>query len=234
MPTERCKVTGSMKWDAAKIEDHVQGAAELGSELGIDPSRPLIVAGSTGPDEEALLHEACPPGVQLLCAPRKPERFNEAAAALGDGLIRRTQRRIGPVKSDRFLLDTIGELRKAYALATVVVVGRSFGALYGSDPIEPVALGKPVVIGRSVSDFATVVSAFVGSGGIVQADSQTLAGVLADLLANPERCRAMAEAGRRCILGQQGASERHAQLLLGELKPSAHSGKPGHKRASGK
>ncbi len=234
VPTERCKVTGSMKWDAAKIEDHVQGAAELGSELGIDPSRPLIVAGSTGPDEEALLHEACPPGVQLLCAPRKPERFNEAAAALGDGLIRRTQRRIGPVKSDRFLLDTIGELRKAYALATVVVVGRSFGALYGSDPIEPVALGKPVVIGRSVSDFATVVSAFVGSGGIVQADSQTLAGVLADLLANPERCRAMAEAGQRCILGQQGASERHARLLLGELNPSVRSGKPGHKRASGK
>jgi len=41
-----------------------------------------------------------------------------------------------------FLLDTIGELRKAYALAEVVVVGRSFGDLYGSDPIEPIALGR--------------------------------------------------------------------------------------------
>ncbi len=92
---DRVSVTGSVKWDNAKVEDDVPGAAQLAAELGIDRARPLIVAGSTGPTpdggEEAMLHAACPPGVQLLCAPRKPERFDEAAAAL-PGCVRRSQR----------------------------------------------------------------------------------------------------------------------------------------------
>jgi 3-deoxy-D-manno-octulosonic-acid transferase len=132
LPAERCEITGSMKWDAATIEDRVEGAHALAAELGIDFSKPLVVAGSTGPGEEALLHRACPPGVQLLCAPRKPERFDEATAAMGPGAVRRTalkaQGRPAAKGTERFELDTIGELRRAYALATVVVVGRSLGS----------------------------------------------------------------------------------------------------------
>jgi 3-deoxy-D-manno-octulosonic-acid transferase len=97
-----CLITGSMKWDAARIEDSVLGADELAAELGLSRGTnapPLIVAGSTGPGEEALLHAAVSQlekelgPIQLLCAPRKPERFNEAAQALGPTVIRRTQRR---------------------------------------------------------------------------------------------------------------------------------------------
>ncbi|MGA1266669.1 MAG: hypothetical protein ACO32J_05770, partial [Phycisphaerales bacterium] len=72
-PADRVQVTGTMKWDTAEIADAVRGSAELAAELGVDPQRPLVVAGSTAPGEEALLHAAVPPGVQLLCAPRKPE-----------------------------------------------------------------------------------------------------------------------------------------------------------------
>src|SRR5947209_13953208 len=86
-----------MKWDAATISGEgtsglIPGAVELADEMGIDRARPLIVAGSTGPGEEELLHRACPKEAQLLCAPRKPERFDEAAAAM-PGCVRRTQRR---------------------------------------------------------------------------------------------------------------------------------------------
>lgn len=220
---ERCVVTGSMKWDAAKIEDSVAGAEELAGALGIDRSRPLIVAGSTGPGEEELLHSACPPGVQLLCAPRKPERFDEAAAAL-PGCVRRTATTAGSPGAaghraaagsrDRFLLDTIGELRTAYALADVVVVGRSFLTLYGSDPIEPIALGKPTVIGPRVSDFQTIVESFDSAGGIVRATPEDLGGTLAALTTDAERRRDLAARGRACILANQGATRRHADLLL--------------------
>ncbi len=214
VPADRCTVTGTMKWDASTIADSVPGSAELAHELGIDPSKPLIVAGSTGPGEEELLHKACPTDVQLLCAPRKPERFDEAASAL-PGCVRRSRKQLVPVGStNRFLLDTIGELRRAYALANVVVVGRSFGKQHGSDPIEPISLGKPTVIGPAYGDFETTVRAFLDAQGIVTCTSEELGRVLSQLLRNPEGSSALAERGRECIRGQQGASQRHADLLL--------------------
>ena len=42
------------------------------------------------------------------------------------------------------MLDTIGELVRAYQLATVVFVGGSFGRRGGQNILEPAACGKPV------------------------------------------------------------------------------------------
>jgi 3-deoxy-D-manno-octulosonic-acid transferase len=210
-----CLLTGSMKWDAARVVDEVEGAEALAATMGIDRGRALIVAGSTGPGEEALLHEACPSGVQLLCAPRKPERFDEAAEAM-PGCVRRSAGVAGR-DADRYLLDTIGELRAAYSLADVVVVGRSFGDQFGSDPIEPIALGKATVIGPAVSDFARIVETFEAAGGIVRTTREALGAVLDELVADDDRRRRLGEAGRACVRAQQGASARHAELLLSLL-----------------
>lgn len=220
-PADRVRVTGSMKWDSVPpAPAAVEGAAELGQQLGVDRNRPLIVAGSTGPDEEALLHAACPPGAQLLCAPRRPERFEDAARAL-PGCVRLTHVRAGTASpgsaTGRFLLDTIGDLRKAYALADVVVVGRSFGMLHGSDPIEPASLAKPVVIGPAVADFAQVVGALERHRGICRAEAATLPGVLANLLADDGKREALVRGAMECIAAEAGATARHQELLTGLL-----------------
>ncbi|MFN9132523.1 MAG: 3-deoxy-D-manno-octulosonic acid transferase [Phycisphaerales bacterium] len=215
VPPERCRITGSMKWDAATLAEpgaNVPGSEALAGALGIDRARPLVVAGSTGPDEESLLHTAMPPGVQLLCAPRKPERFDEAARAM-PGCVRRSSTDQGSPASGRFLLDTIGELRAAYALADLVVVGRSFGRLFGSDPIEPVALGKPTIIGPRFGDFALIVDALRADNAIRVVDAVDLASTVASLLAAPDVRAAMAAAGRACIIRNRGATARHAELL---------------------
>ena len=242
----RLRITGSMKWDSVSLEDSVPGAAELAASLGIDRSKPLIVAGSTGPmpgpsveslyhanrhkfvagsvrnaarlGEEGMLHALCPEGAQLLCAPRRPERFEEAFAAMGGSgrCARRTAVRdtAHHGHADRFLLDTIGELRAAYSLADIAVIGRSFGDLHGSDPIEPLALGKATVIGARYSDFESIVDAFRTAGAIQVAQPGELGRVLSELLADPARRAAMGEAGRRCVRENQGATARHAQMLL--------------------
>lgn len=228
-------LTGSMKWDSARIEDQVQGADKLAAELGIDPHRPLIVAGSTGPGEEALLLKACPPQAQLLCAPRKPDRFDEAAAAL-PGCIRRSQPQPLPRPPDSarrlFLLDSIGELRQAYSLATVAVIGRSFGTLYGSDPIEAIALGKATVIGPAVADFAQIVGVFERAGGILKTDPAALGTTLTELLADPPRRAQLGGHGRECIRQEQGASERHAALLLDLCASARQSPAPDIQRSA--
>ncbi len=237
-PEERVAVLDTMKWDTAKIEpaEAVAGADELARELGIDRGRPLVVAGSTAPGEERLLIEGLrgvmeTEGAQLLLAPRKPEWFDEVArvcAGLGVGCVRRTEHTGQPTDEVRrlqerggeirvFLLDTIGELRRAYALADVCVVGRSFtGALYGSDPMEPVGLGKPTLIGPWHSDFAEVVAALEKAGGLVVTDDPC--GAVRELLHNRAVCDELAAAGVEVIRSRQGSTRKHAEMVLNVLE----------------
>ncbi|MEQ9095537.1 MAG: glycosyltransferase N-terminal domain-containing protein [Phycisphaerales bacterium] len=218
VPAERVRVTGSLKWDSAPDPypgDVSDRAAGLAAAMGIDRSRPVLVAGSTGPGEEALLDAACPDGVQLVCAPRKPERFDEAAAAL-PGCVRRSA---GVASGgDRFLLDTLGELGAAYELADVVVVGRSFGPVdgpvQGSDPMEPAALGRPVVTGPAHANFATVVGVLGAAGALRVVDAAGLRGVIEDLFGDGGVRDSMSAAALQCVAEQRGASERQASMLL--------------------
>jgi 3-deoxy-D-manno-octulosonic-acid transferase len=204
-------VTGTMKWDTAEPADVAEGAEALAEAMGIDRTRPLVVAGSTAPGEHELLVEAVADGVQLLCAPRKPEWFDQAAAAM-PGCARRSKGDRGSA-TGRFLLDTIGELRSAYALADVVVIGRSFGDLHGSDMMEPVALGAATIVGPAVADFQDTVDALLAGDGLVQTDRDHLAAVIGQLLDDPQRRRGLAENARRVICAQQGATRRNADLI---------------------
>ena len=217
-PRDRIFVTDTMKWDTVKWEEEVFGAAELRAALGIDPDRPLVVAGSTGPGEEKLLLEEKPEGVQLLLVPRKPERFDEVFRLL-PGMVRRSERPDGTggaaggtsSPEDVYLLDTMGELTKAYSLCDVAVVGRSFVPLGGSDPIEAIALGKPTIIGPHYDNFRDVVTAFHEVGGI-RVTKKPMREAKA-ILDNPEVGREMGALGRKTIQDRQGATERNAELL---------------------
>ncbi|MCL4220843.1 MAG: hypothetical protein KJZ65_05700 [Phycisphaerales bacterium] len=218
VPGERCRVTGSMKWDAVDLGKVSRGPGEraraIGEEMGIDRGRLLIVAGSTAEGEEQLVHQACPPGVQLLCAPRHPQRFEEAAAAL-PGCVRRSSGRRGE-GAERFVLDTIGELSAVYELADVVVIGRTFTPLRGSDPTEPVGLGKPTVVGPSMENFESIAATLEASGGIMRTTAAELAGVLRRLVEDRDEREALAKRGVECVRREQGATRRTLDLV-GEL-----------------
>lgn len=207
---DRVRVLDTMKWDTAKIADHVDGAESLATEMGIDRNKALIVAGSTGTGEEKLLIDTCPKDVQLMLVPRKPERFDEVAALSAD-MVRRTAKTPGTGQR-LFLLDTMGELAKAYSLADVVIVGRSFNGWGGSDPIEPVALGKPTLIGPDHHNFADAVAALKAGGGIIVTDKP--GEIVKELLNNPGHRAELAKHGREVILSRQGATKRHADMLL--------------------
>ncbi len=222
MPIDRIRVLDTMKWDTAKMVDHVPGSTALAQAMGINRSRPIVVAGSTGDGEEKQLIETLamwPPGAQLVLVPRKPERF-EAVAQLDRGMVRRSAHPddgrppalASPHERRVFLVDTMGELGKAYALADVAVVGRSFNGWGGSDPIEPIALGKPTLIGPDHANFQDTVAALRGSGGIRV--TETPGQTVLELLKNPAEARKLADAGRAVIRQHQGATDRHVELLM--------------------
>lgn len=209
-------VTGNMKWDSVAIRPGVPGADELARSFGLPREAPLVVAGSTEPGEEVLLREALPEGACLLVAPRKPEWWDGVAANL-PGCVRRSKGERGGDATRYFLLDTIGELSTAYALADAVVMGRSFGRLYGSDPIEPASLGRPVVIGPRVADFREVVEAFKARGGLLQVEADALAPTLGRLLSDAAYREQVAAAGVETIRREQGGTARTAEVLLSML-----------------
>jgi 3-deoxy-D-manno-octulosonic-acid transferase len=214
VPNDRLVVAGSMKWDSADLGVPREASERLASEMGIDRSRPLVVGGSTAPGEHELLVSALEgTGAQLLCAPRRPEWFDGAAESLGPGTVRRSRPGEGDASVGRFVLDTIGELRAAYALADVVVVGRSFGDLSGSDPMEPAALGKPVLIGPAYGDFRDAVETLRKAGGLRIVTPDELAGELGRLLDDEVARTEMGEASARCVREQAGATERHVELI---------------------
>ena len=206
-PAERVRVTDTMKWDTAPSDPPEEAADALRREMRIDPDRPLVVAGSTGPGEERLLLEGKPDGVQLLVAPRKPERFDDVAKLAT--WERRSRPGGGATGSELFLLDSLGELRAAYALADVVVVGRSFNGLGGSDPIEAAALGKPIVMGPDHHNFQHVVDALRVGGGLRVVDDPWPE--VQALLSGDDGLRG--DAAVAVVRGRQGATERNADVV---------------------
>jgi 3-deoxy-D-manno-octulosonic-acid transferase len=233
-PPDRITVTDTMKWDTVTLVDEVEGAQVLRDSMGIDPSKPLVVAGSTGPGEEELLLAGKSEGVQLLLVPRKPERFDEVAR-LTPGMVRRSERPDGatppPGGGEVFLLDTMGELTKAFSLADVAVVGRSFVPLGGSDPIEAIALGKATLMGPHFANFKDVVEGFETAGGIRITDRPME--VAEDLLKSPDSRKAMGEKGREVIRLRKGATGKNAGIVhdllercaAGEFAPKAPGGR---------
>lgn len=219
MGAENVQVVGTMKWDAVEvfgpIPDPSSEAMVLSEELGLDLSKPIVVAGSTAEGEEVLLDRVCPAGAQLVCAPRKVDRFDEAAGVM-PGCTRRSSGESKP--NSRFVLDTIGELSTLYELADVVVIGRSFFGLYGSDPLEPVALGKPVLIGPAYSDFENQVEVLLIEDGIEVVDRDGLGDRIYALLKDPARRVQLGDNARQCVGRHQGASKAHRDLLLNLIR----------------
>lgn len=216
VPGDRVSVVGSMKWDSMFGDHDVAHKAQvITSEMGIDLDRPLIVGASTAPGEDALLDNACPEETQLLCAPRRPEWWADAADALAP-CTRRSEPNTNASRN-RFLLDSIGELGSLYSVADIVVIGRSFGNLHGSDPIEPVARGAAVIMGPAVSDFKFIVKSLLEAEAIIQCEAGELQDVIQKLLDAPDLREAMSEAGRAIIEKNRGATARQADILLNGL-----------------
>ncbi|HOY60375.1 MAG TPA: 3-deoxy-D-manno-octulosonic acid transferase, partial [Verrucomicrobiota bacterium] len=116
------------------------------------------------------------------------------------------------------LVNTTGELKDFYETATVIFVGKSLTAEGGQNPVEPGALGKAMVFGPNMQNFAAIAASFVSNGGARQVrDAAELEQTLDQLLADPA---ARAELGRNAIAvvkANTGAIERTVDMIVQSL-----------------
>jgi len=222
-PRERVHVTGNTKFDALAVSVPEQEDASLRHALALGPER-LWVCGSTHEGEESGLLRVFAvlqkehPDLRLLIAPRYIERA-QRVLGLARSLGLRARLRSEPGGPEPVIvLDTIGELVRAYQLATVVFVGGSFGRRGGQNILEPAACGKPVLFGPRMENFQDSVQVLVGRGGLQVKDPVALLRLMRDLLARPEEIRKLGELAREAVSSVRGASARDARLIA-ELLP---------------
>jgi 3-deoxy-D-manno-octulosonic-acid transferase len=226
--------TGSVKYDGAVGNRDSEKAGQLrGLLFGREPKPgEILVAGSTHAPEEAIVLRtfrrlrARFPALRLILVPRHPDRFEEVARLVestGFAFVRRSQIEAALVDCPPvILLDSVGELGAAWALADIGYVGGTLdGRRGGQSMIEPAGYGVPTVFGPHVWNFRDAAARLVEAGGAVMVKVETeLDGVLARLITDKDERTAMGTAARDLVRRQQGATERTLDVLHGLMGES--------------
>ena len=229
---EAIHVVGSLKFDAARIDDpNPLDIPSLLGQLGVGPESQVLVAGSTHDGEERILAamhlrlKSRFPNLFLVLVPRHHERgaaVGEELRSLGVRFVFRkdlrptTRHAAGSL--DCLLVNTTGELRHFYTRADIVFVGKSLTAQGGQNPIEPAALGKAVVFGPHMENFPDIAPAFVRAGAALQvADEAGLETALTRLLEQADERRTMGQRAQAVVRENQGSIGRTVSMILEAL-----------------
>lgn len=215
-------VTGNLKLDvpAPPADDGRLLALAVATR-----GRPVLIAASTHSGEEEIVldaHHALRnffPSLLTVIVPRHPPR-GPAVAALAEGskaqVKLRSRDELPDETTDIYVADTMGELGLFYRLSPVVLMGGSFVAHGGQNPIEPIKLGAAVAHGPHVFNFKDVYAALDRAGGARQiSDMETLVRQLGQWIANAPVRQTTVDAGQRVVDQLGGALER----TLGALEP---------------
>jgi len=229
---EAVQVVGNLKFDAAHLSErrslNVRG---LLRQLGVADTAPVLVAGSTHDGGEILLADIAArlrqkfPDLFLVLVPRHFERAKDLGQKLrarGVNFFNRTEilpgTQLNPGEADCLLVNTTGELKFFYEPATVVFVGKSLTAVGGQNPVEPGALGKAIVFGPNMQNFADITREFLKRDAAVQIKNpEELETALADLLARPARRTELGNNALAVVAENLGAVERTVDMILPEL-----------------
>lgn len=225
VPKERIIVSGSTKYDqgSAFTEEVI---TSFRRELGLEEGAPCLVAGSVRPGEDVEVIRAYKsakssiPSSQMIIAPRHPEKFQEVADLLTSEGIEFYRRSHGTASARHsvVLLDTLGELKKAYALGTVSFVGATLVDIGGHNPFEPAMFGCPVIMGPHVNNVRDAVEELKLAEGIsIVQNEKELERELRSFFTEPERRTRMGENARAVWQKNIGASEQVVQRIASYL-----------------
>ena len=156
--------SGNLKIDAVDLSQTAStDRASLIKEFGFDQESIVIAGISTWPGEERMLIEITQSlrlenlDVRLLLVPRHAERRNDVIKTLQTCELPnhvRTQKQSVSEGNVVYLGDTTGELSQLIRVADIGFMGKTLPPNHGGqNPIEPVALQIPLVVGPHFQNF---------------------------------------------------------------------------------
>jgi 3-deoxy-D-manno-octulosonic-acid transferase len=228
--TELCKMPGNLKFDISINASTRDKQAKLAELLPTHRQLWLVASTHQGDEDIALIAfkaiKKLYPQLLLVIVPRHPERFNSVAklcTSQGYSLAKRSENTM-VTEQDIWLLDTLGELMAAYALADIVTMGGSFSYIGGHNPLEPALFKKPIIVGNDMSNFTEILTQLQQNQGVVQlltasenaTQDQQLAQAVINLLKDNKAAALLGSQAHQVVLNNQGASG-HALAQVQEL-----------------
>jgi 3-deoxy-D-manno-octulosonic-acid transferase len=219
------EVTGNLKFDVALAPQLLALGAELKQWIG---QRPVLLAASTREGEEELVLDALSrirvEGLLLLLVPRHPQRFDEVAALLNKrnlSYLRRSDQRALPPDCRVLLGDSMGEMPAYYTACDLAFIGGSLLPYGGQNLIEACAVGRPLLFGRHMYNFAEASKLAVAAGAAIEvADAAMLGERAGELLSDRAALARMGQAALTFSRAHQGATARNLAICERLLPPT--------------
>ena len=210
---------GSIKFDV--MGDAPQSVREDFRTIldSLRAEKPVVLAASTHAGEEALIATAIrEAGAFPLIVPRHAERREQVVADLSQAGFTPLLRTAGELPAEIpanacYVADTTGELREWTALADAVVIGKSFLAKGGQNPVEAIAARKPVIIGPDMTNFADLVTLLKNDDAILSCEAPELAATIQSALDKSEATQARIERAYNALHVHSGATRRSVELV---------------------
>jgi len=184
------KVMGNIKLSSENYRLNEGKASEIAGRLS--KNRLKVVAGSTHEGEEDFIIESLKSlkDIQLVIAPRHPERFYNVSNSLQNQSLNYSiySHQNNHEKSDVVLFDKVGDLYELYSTCDIAIVGGSIIFDKGHNFIEPIHANTVSITGEKLSNFKELKKIFC-SGGPVKTfkDKEELAAIISDLKIESKR-----------------------------------------------
>ena len=211
---QQVSVSGDTRFD--RVGAAKQPLAFMDTFVG---ARKCIVAGSTWPEDEAILLEAIrhtPKDWCWLIAPHEMHeaKLNHLMARLPKGSLRYTQYEEEAFNGCPLLvLDTVGMLSRCYPYASLAYVGGGMGTSGLHNILEPAAEGVPIVIGKNYDTFPEAKD-LIALGGVVSvATADACSKQLSILQENDALREEKGSTNKNYVRTNQGATAKTLSLL---------------------
>jgi 3-deoxy-D-manno-octulosonic-acid transferase len=194
--------------------DRVSSLAEKDYQLPLIAAfaerEPVVVAGSTWPDDEVLLQRNYNRnGYKLILAPHEVthEHISKLKELFPQSLLY-TNATTGNIRNaDVLIIDNVGMLSRLYKFATVAYIGGGFNRSGIHNTLEAAVWGKPVLFGPHYKKFREARDLVRLRGAFPIHDDESLEQCIHALLKNETNLKQSGDAARNYVIGNQGATE---------------------------
>ena len=216
---EAVQVTGDTRFD--RVEDIARAAKDIPAVAELARGRRLLVAGSTWPEDEAILlpyFNEAPEDFALVLAPHEihEEHLRSIEAGLKRPSMRLSEYVEGkplPEGTSCIIIDCFGLLSSVYRYGQWAYVGGGFGKSV-HNTLEAAVYGVPVFFGPEIHKHREIRELVRRESGFILHDGEELAQLLRRF-SSEEECKALEERTRAYFAEECGATA----TILADLAP---------------